>query len=275
MRKLICLLGLAALFVSFAQRPVRWVAIGDSITYLNDHNDETGGRLNKGYLTQVTEQLPYIHYVNQGHNGWTSGNIAGAIETLGIQVADVYTVFLGTNDWWRGDRIGRWSDYKQGTGDTTVYGSFRIILDKLRSLNKDALIILVTPMPRADFVYINDARNNAYGSYKDKAGQSLAGVVEAIRTIGQNEHLTVVDLYHNKSFAIPHLIRFKRLKDPQTGQYRDYTYPNYTRIPFDPANEYPYPPEAMEMTYDGLHPGDKGDSVIAGELVKAFKRVLR
>ena len=32
--------------------------------------------LPKDTLTMVTEKLPNIHYVNQGHNGWTSGGIA-------------------------------------------------------------------------------------------------------------------------------------------------------------------------------------------------------
>ncbi|RZK46852.1 MAG: SGNH/GDSL hydrolase family protein, partial [Pedobacter sp.] len=30
---------------SFTQKPKTWVAIGDSITYLNDHQDETGNRI--------------------------------------------------------------------------------------------------------------------------------------------------------------------------------------------------------------------------------------
>ena len=273
MRRLICI-AVAALLTSFIQRPIRWVAIGDSITYLNDHVDETGGRLTKGYMTRVADQMPDFHYVNQGHNGWTSLGIAKAIDTLGIPSADVYTVFLGTNDWWHGSHIGSWSDYRDATGDTTVYGSFRIIVDKLRRLNKDARIVLITPMPRADFVYINDPYNNAYGSYKDKDGRSLAQIAEAIIAIAAYEHFPVIDLYHDERFAIPNLVRFKRLKDPSTGQYRDFTYPSYTTIPFDPADAYPYPPEATDMTYDGLHPSDKGDSVIAREVEKVFEAVI-
>jgi len=259
--------------MAFTHRTISWVAIGDSITYLNDHKDETGDRLTKGYLTQVTEKLPYIHYTNQGHNGWTSGRIAKNIETLGIPPADVYTIFLGTNDWWHGNHIGTWADYQNNTGDSTIYGSFRIILDKLHALNKDAAIILITPMPRGDFVSINNNKNNAYGSYKDKDGHTLEEVVTAIHTIGDNEHLRVVDLYHQRKLSVPRLVRFKRLKDPHTGQYKDYSYPDYTSIPFDPADEYPYPVEAMDMTYDGLHPSDKGDAFIARRLIKLLKKL--
>lgn len=276
MKKLVCLLVLPVFFLlttAFTHRTISWVAIGDSITYLNDHPDETGNRMTKGYLTQVTQRLPYIHYTNQGHNGWTSAGIAKAIENLGIPPADVYSVFLGTNDWWHGIHIGSWPDYQNNTGDSTVYGSFRIILDKLHSLNKDATIILITPMPRGDFVHIVNPKNNAWGSYKDKDGQTLEQVAEAIRTIADNQHLRLIDLYHEKKLAIPHLVHFKHLKDPQNGEYKNYPYPDYTKIPFNPADEYPYPVEAMDMTYDGLHPSDKGDALIAKRLVKILKKL--
>src|SRR5579872_3018177 len=259
---------------SFTHRPLTWVAIGDSITYLNDHPAETGNRLTKGYLTDVVEKLDYIHYLNQGHNGWTTQNFAKSIDKLNIPVGDVYTVFLGTNDWWHSHRIGSFQDYEQNTGDSTIYGCFRVILDKLHSLNKDAPIILITPMPRADFVYINNPKNNAYGSYKPKDGQTLEQVADAIADIGRHEHLRVVDLYHLKSLAVPHLVRFKRLKDSATNIYKDYPYPAYTTVPFDPAQpEYPYPPEAGDMTFDGLHPSDKGCAAIAQEIVKVLKKL--
>jgi len=260
--------------VSFTHRPLTWVAIGDSITYLNDHTNETGSRITKGYLSRVTEKLSYIQYVNQGHNGWTSRRIADSIEKLDIPRADVYSIFLGTNDWWHGDHIGRWEDYVHATGDTTIYGAFRTITSKIRSLNPDATIVLITPLQRSDFVYINNAKNNAYGSYKDKAGQTLEQVVNAIRDIGEHEHFKIVDLYHNKKLSIPYLVQYKRLRDPQTGEYKNYIYPDYTNIPFDPVkDEYPYPAEAVGMTYDGLHPSDKGNEVIAKKVIKVMRKV--
>jgi lysophospholipase L1-like esterase len=268
------LLPALLLILAFSRKPLTWVAIGDSITYLNDHKDETGNRLTSGYLSDVTASLPNIQYKNWGRNGWTTTRFADSIDRLDIPVGDAYTIFLGTNDWWGGHRIGSWSDYEQATGDATIYGCFRILTSKLHRLNPTAPVILITPMPRADFVYINGATNNAYGSYKEKAGQTLEQVAEAIIDIGRHENLKVIDLYHEKRLAIPRLVHFKRLKDPQTGAYKDYPYPDYTTIPFDPArDEYPYPPEAVGMTYDGLHPSDKGCAVIAKKLLKAFKRL--
>lgn len=268
----VLLLVLLACF-GFRQKQLTWVAIGDSITYLNDHPKEAGNRITKGYMTLVQEQMPGLTFINQGHNGWTSGGIADAIDKLGLVRADIYTIFLGTNDWWQGRPLGTIEDYRKNTGNGTVNGSFRIIVNKLRSLNPQAKVILITPMQRVDFVYLGNMHNNAWGSYRDKNGQYLEQFANAIKAIGKLEKMPVVDLYHEKQLAHKHLVHFKRLKDPQTaGAYRNYTYPNFINIPFNPdADEYPYPPESVAMTYDGLHPSDKGYAVIAERLVKVMK----
>jgi lysophospholipase L1-like esterase len=274
MKKYVFILIAAFLLSSFTQKEVTWVAIGDSITYLNDHLDETGGRVTKGYLTSVTEHLHNLRYINQGHNGWTSGGIAEHIDSLGLVKADIYSVFLGTNDWWAGRPVGTIDDYKSSGSNTTVYGSFRIIITKIRQLNPQAKIVLITPMQRNDFVYIADANNNAYGSYKKKNGQSLEEFANAIIAIGKYEKISVIDLYHDPSLKIENLVKFKRLKNPQTGAYLKYPYPQSTGIPFNPkTDEYPYPPAAMKLTFDGLHPSDKGNAIIAKSVIKAFKQL--
>jgi lysophospholipase L1-like esterase len=273
MKKLSLFLAIVLLFSSFSPKKITWVAIGDSITYLNDHPNETGNRITKGYMTLVKEKLPNIDFINQGHNGWTSGGIAQKIDDLNLVKADVYSIFLGTNDWWAGRPIGSFSDYQDNTGNNTVYGSFRIIINKLRSLNNGAKIILITPMQRVDFVYIANTKNNAYGSYKDKKGQLLSQFADAINRIGQFEHLTVIDLYNTRALRLEKLVKFKRLKDPQTGLYKNYKYPKFIDIPFNTEkDEYPYPIDAINMTYDGLHPSDKGYKVISKMLIKVLKK---
>ena len=262
------------ILISFASAPrkITWVAIGDSITYLNDHRDETGNRVTKGYMTLITEKYPRVQYINQGHNGWTSVNIADKIESLGLVKADVYSVFLGTNDWWQGKALGTIADYQQNNGSKTVYGSFRIIVGKLKQLNKKAKIILITPMQRADFVYINNAKNNAYGSYKSKKDQTLEQFANAVLEIGMLEKIPVVDLYHDSGITLENMVNFKRLKDPVSGEYKDFRYPDYLDIPFNPEKDaYPYPVEASNMTFDGLHPSDKGYEVIATMLMSKWK----
>ncbi len=92
LKKLVWLIAIGIVANSFTPRKITWVAIGDSITYLNEHTDETGNRVSKGYIARVVEKLPNINYINQGHNGWTSGGIAKEIDNLGIVKADVYWV---------------------------------------------------------------------------------------------------------------------------------------------------------------------------------------
>ena len=272
MKKLV-FLALIIGFGSFKPAPLTWTALGDSITYLNEHPDETGNRVTMGYMTRVVEKLPNIQYTNQGHNGWTAVKIAQEIETLGLVKSDVYSVFLGTNDWWGSKPLGRLADYQNKTGNATVCGAFRVIIDKLRSLNPAARIVLITPMQRADFVYLTNFKNNAYGSYKPKSGQTLEAFALAIDSIGRAEQFTVIDLYHTKELNVEKLVKFKRLKDPQTGLYRNYPYPAFIDIPFNPdTDEYPYPPDAIDMTYDGLHPSDKGNALISKKLVKVMKK---
>ena len=274
MKKIFFLLAILFLASSFQEKKTSWVAIGDSITYLNDHADETGNRVGKGYMTRVVEKLPRMSYSNQGHNGWTAIRIATEIEKLGIQKADVYTVFLGTNDWWAGKPLGVLDDYENNTGVNTVFGAFRVIINKLRSLNPEAGIVLITPMQRVDFVYINNPKNNAYGSYKEKNGQWLEQFADAVVSIGKREKLPVVDLYQNNKMDLKKLVAYKHLKDPKTaGIYRNYQYPDFIDIPFNPeTDEYPYPVDAAGVTYDGLHPSDKGNKIIADLLVKILKQ---
>ncbi len=272
MRKLLCFAFLFSVCLGSTPCKISWVALGDSITYLNDHLAQTGNRVNKGYLTLVAENNPRIQYTHQGYNGWTAVKIAQNIDSLGLSRADVYTVFLGTNDWWQGKPLGKISDYEQNNGNETVFGAFRIVNDKLRHLNKKAKIILITPMQRGDFVYLTNFKNNAYGSYKPKNGQSLEEFADAVVAIGKLEKLAVVDLYHYHGMNSANAVNFKRLRDPDSGEYKNFTYPQYTTIPFDPAkDDYPYPPDAIHMTYDGLHPSDKGNQIIAKMLQETWK----
>lgn len=261
------------LLTSFVPVETTWTAIGDSITYLNDHIDETGNRITSGYMAKVAAQYPNIKYINQGHNGWTTVGIAKEIENLGLVKTDVYSVFLGTNDWWQGLSLGTIDDYEDNTGLKTTYGSYRIIINKIRNLNPNAKIILITPMQRTDFVYLFDAHNNAYGSYKPKNGQELAQFADAVKEIGSYEHFPVIDLYYKSGMTIKNAVKFKRLKDSATGAYNKIVYPKYIGLPFHPGiDEYPYPIDAIEYTYDGLHPSDKGHQVIADMIIKVFKK---
>ena len=45
--------------------------------------------------------------------------------------------------------------------------------------------------------------------------------------------------------------------------------------PYDPVQDpYPYPLEAVWLTYDGLHPSDEGCEILADILADAIKKAL-
>jgi lysophospholipase L1-like esterase len=257
---------------SFTGNVITWTAIGDSITYLNDHHDETGYRITRGYMDVVASKYPEIKFINQGHNGWTTVGIAKEIENLSLTRTDVYSILLGTNDWWSGLPLGSMDDYLHDTGTNTTFGAYRVIINKIRNLNANAKIILITPMQRTDFVYVGDAHNNAYGCYKPKKGQELSQFADAVKEIGRYEHFTVIDLYYNSGITLENVVKFKRLKDTVTGVYHNIKYPDYIGLPFHPGeDEYPYPVDAIGYTYDGLHPSNKGYEIIAEMIIKVFK----
>ena len=274
MKHLLLIIFIFLITSSFTEKQVKWTAIGDSITYLNEHPEETGNRITKGYMTRVIEKLPQISYINKGYNGWTASRVAGEIDNLEIVSSDIYIVFLGTNDWWSGLPLGTLNDYIENKGNKTFYGSYRLIISKLKSLNKKTKIVPITPIQRGDFVYISNKNNNAWGSYKLKNGQSLAAFAEAVKIIGKHEKIEVVDLYNKSGITLENMVKFTRVKSEISGQYVNLSYPEYTGNPFNPdKDEYPYPPEAVAMTYDGLHPSDQGYEIIAGMLVNVFKKL--
>lgn len=274
-RKLFPLLLLLTVSMSsfMPNKGITWTAIGDSFTYLNDHLDESDNRVEKGWITRTAELVPGLTYINQGRNYLTSVEIAYKIDQFDLKPSDVYAIFLGTNDWWLGVKPGTLEDYTNNTGIGTLNGAFRVIIDKLRSLNPKAHIILLTPMQRGDFVYIRNHNFNSWGSYKDQEGQSLESFVSAVKAIGKAENFEVVDLYHEPRLEMSQAVKFKYLRDPQTREYKEYPYPDYIGIPFTVGDIYPYPINAINVTYDGIHPSDKGGAIIAELLSKVIKDI--
>ncbi|MDP9081773.1 MAG: SGNH/GDSL hydrolase family protein [Bacteroidota bacterium] len=274
MKRTIALLLVLTVLTSFnTPKELTWTAIGDSITYLNGRPELTKNRISTGYMNEVVKKLPNIHFVNQGHSGWTAKAIADNIENLGLEKSDFYSVFLGTNDWWTGLPIGTFGDYQNNTGNQTVYGSYRTIVNKIRSLNSQAVIILMTPLQRTDYVDLNNPSVFIPGDYTAKNGVFLSQYADAIKAIAKAEDFKLVDLYYKSGVTLKNAVNYRRLRDPKTGQYKNYTYPDFVSIPYHPAtDDYPYPVDAMNWTYDGLHPSDKGHERIAQMLVKIMRK---
>jgi len=72
------------------------------------------------------------------------------------------------------------------------------------------------------------------------------------------------------SSSLHHCVKCGRDTNPGVENYR---YPEFIGIPFNPStDEYPYPVGAMNITYDGLHPSDKGFAMIANMLVPILRK---
>lgn len=249
-----------------------WCAIGDSFTYLNDHLDETDYRVTEGYLSRILKRLPELTLVNAGVNGSTTKDWL----TLPVPAADIYTVLLGTNDWHHQIPLGTEQDFKE-KAEGTILGNLGVLIGRIRSVNKEAEILVLNPVERADFICVLDTLNQAQGSYAPEAGTMLSEVAQAIYTCAGNAGLPAFDLHKACGFTQENVIHFKRLK--RNGVYEKLPYPDYIGVPYDPAtDEYPYPLEAVALTYDGLHPSDEGNEIlaglIAGELEKLSGKIV-
>lgn len=248
-------------------KTIRWCAIGDSFTYLNDHLDETGFRLHKGYLSRILEKLPEYSFAlnNIGINGSTFQDWI----SQPIPEADMYTILLGTNDWHRAFPQGSAKERIKGT----ILGNLGILLDHIRLVAPNAPIIAGNPVERADFVYLFDPENNAPGSYAPEHGLWLKDLAKEIFSAYASEGVHPIDLWGRSGFTQEKLIRFKRVR--QNGSYVNLPYPAYIGLPFDPKqDEYPYPLDAVALTYDGLHPSDEGADILAGLFAEKIREVI-
>ena len=132
----------------------------------------------------------------------------------------------------------------------------------------------MTPLHRTDYVDLNNPKVFIHGDYAaNKDSVYLSQYADAIKAIGKAENCKLVDLYYKSGITTKNAVKYRRLRDPQTNEYKNYSYPEYTKIPYNPAtDDYPYPVEAMGWVYDGLHPSDAGMGKIADMLVKVMRK---
>ncbi|MBO5278933.1 MAG: SGNH/GDSL hydrolase family protein [Lachnospiraceae bacterium] len=247
---------------------IRWCAIGDSFTYLNDHLDETGYRVTKGYLSRILEKVPELTLMNIGVNGSTTEDWLA----IPVPEADIYTILLGTNDWHWQRALGTEQDFTEKKAGT-ILGNLGALINRVYEANPQAKLLVLNPVERADFICILDTLNQAQGSYAPEAGVMLAEVADAIYTCAKHAGIPALDLHKECGFTQENVIHFKRLR--KDGSYRNLPYPDYVGVAYNPeADEYPYPPEAVALTYDGLHPSDEGNEILAELIAKELKKLL-
>ena len=247
---------------------IRWCAIGDSFTYLNDHSNETGFRVKTGYLDRTCQKVGGLIPINMGINGSETKDWL----TVELPEAELYTIFLGTNDWRRGVLMGTESAFMERIPGT-ILGNLGCLATRIREIAPKGHIIVMTPVERGDFVCIGDPECHTMGSYRSQAGQRLCDIAKSIAWTAEKAGLWVVDLHEYAGFTTENVVRFKRLR--KESEYYDYSYPDYVDIPYDCKRDlYPYPADAVGMTFDGLHPSDEGNEAIAQLLAEKLREVL-
>ena len=253
------------------QNAKTWVAIGDSFTYLDAHIDETGYRIQKGYLTRTKEKLSFpTKLINLGINGSKTRDWRDAPLAKG----DFYTILLGTNDWWGGlYGIGNEEDFQSEKKEETILGNLGILIRRIRSISPFAKIFIMNPVERGTFVYIQDWTNHALDSTHLRRGVYLKDISKAIFECVRGENIFPINLHDKLPFTPENVMNFYRVEI--NGEIKDLSFEEFHKDPFkNEIKVFPYPLEAMKYMCDGLHPNDLGYEMIADILAKEILKNL-
>jgi lysophospholipase L1-like esterase len=160
-----------------------WCTLGDSITEANL------------YQPLVLEKLKFAELLNAGKSGCplTAGgdrdygatvNVGRAIEPI----FDCVTIFAGINDF----RLDKPIGYKEDRDIYTFIGAYIELVESILSKNPACRLSLWTPLQRD---------KDGYDSYHvNSVGHRLIDYVNAIKTIGLEYALPVLDLYAESGF---------------------------------------------------------------------------
>jgi len=169
-----------------------WASIGDSITWLDD-NGGVSNRPERGYQTRLQDRIEFGGFTNLGVNGVTM--LGYDVNT--IVKADIYTVALGINDWGSTNlsAVGTLADYKanmDGSARDNYAQCLRRMVNKIRSLNPAAHIILMTPRRAYGF----DGFLPASSADANSAGVYLHEFADLLIEVARYEGFLVADLYY-------------------------------------------------------------------------------
>ncbi|MBQ7743102.1 MAG: SGNH/GDSL hydrolase family protein [Bacteroidaceae bacterium] len=160
-----------------------WCALGTSITYLNDYDKQ--GRFEKGYMDRTLDQLHFRKMTNQGVSG---GCIKSAYDK--VIKADYYTIEHGINDWGQFTPVGTFDDYLNKTNNGSFAYWYRMVIDRIFSVNPKAKVVLCTPRKAYNFSGYLPAH-----CMGDLNGIYLADYVNIIRQIAEYEGFPLADFY--------------------------------------------------------------------------------
>lgn len=190
----------------------------------------------------------WYHLTNEdkGISGTTVGTANGSETAFVLRYdtmrddADLVTVKGGTND------FGVTSQGKSGDRVTTTYrGALRILMEGLIQKYPDRPIVFFTPIRRCEGGQTVDTMN--------RFGDKLSDFAEAVKEIGADYDIPVVDLYNVAEL--------------------DFTSKVISSAGFDDNNVWHDAVCEDDRMPDGLHPSGKGHVTLAEYMMKSMKRL--
>lgn len=164
------------------------VFYGDSITarYINPLNIESDFR---PHYTQLLANEFGFYFADYAISGATFAETTknALVEMQNSQAilasADYVSIMLGTNDYGFARELGT---FAAAPSEKSVYGSIKLVLNRIFEINPTVKVMLITPVERYDANYGMTKPNGK--------GYTLADVVKAVKTVGERYGVTVADI---------------------------------------------------------------------------------
>ena len=206
--------ALILLFISLTVNAVehpwkasRVVYFGDSIT---DPGLKVSGKNYWSYLNDWLEMTPYVY----GKSGHQWHQILGQAERMKQQIGDGFDaimIFVGTNDYNAGVKIGEWFTEETVTvnadgvmvervrrspvfDSSTYRGRINIVLDSLKRMYPTKQIVMLTPIHRA-YAKFGERNVQPDESHQNACGEYLDAYIDSIREASAIWSVPVIDLY--------------------------------------------------------------------------------
>ena len=172
------------------------VCFGDSITQGVGSTDEK----TKSYPAIIQRKYG-MNVINKGISGATAGkygdgyddiSLLSQIDNTDLNNIDYVTIFIGTNDFGRGNS-GRIIGEKGDMLENTFTGGLNVAVKKILEKNSKIKILFITPMWRQRLA-ANDNKDSDFNSFD---GKYLIDYVNAMIQQGKYNHIPTLNLYDN------------------------------------------------------------------------------
>jgi len=206
---------------------ISWQFDGKKENFASQYSGATGYLGTNGY-GQLIRKVFGISYDNHKSHGLNGRTFSGYIREITYPAngdlvwnvpkdADIYTIFLGTNDWGTNQTLGTESDYLNNTfnisanTNATVYGGIRRLVDWVTDTGdtRDKKIVFITPIGFGAYTGYGGTVKSTWsydGSGKiiettNSAGVKMSDIVTAIKFAANQIGAYVIDLYNENGIV--------------------------------------------------------------------------